>query len=216
MYALAEQLSQYCTLFAAIPLREVENLLERHTYGMRQYPPHAFIARQGETCQSLYIVCQGAVNATMTNKEGKQMVVEQFADWAVLAPAFLFATTNRYPVNIETVTTTEILVISRATLTAMLHDSPIMMENYMREISDKLAGLTQRFKEMTLASLRDRVLHYLRSRKHYGKQQEIADRFGVARPSLNRVLQGLVAEGLIRIEHGKIILIPSAHFPSAH
>lgn len=207
MYILAEQLSLYCPLFAGLALREVEDLLERHTYGLRHYPSGSFVARQGEVCQSLYILCTGAVNATMTNKEGKQMVVEQFADWSVLAPAFLFATANRFPVNIETQRESDILVLNRATLTAMLHDSPVMMENYMREISDKLASLTRRFKEMTLASLRERVLHYLRSHTTYSKQQEMADRFGVARPSLNRVLQGLAAEGLIRIEHGKITLV---------
>lgn len=206
MYLLAEQLARHCTLFAQLPLREVEALLDAHTYTIRHYAAHTFVAKQGEVCQYLYIVCQGAVHATMTGNEGKQMVVEQFADWAVLAPAFLFATTNRYPINIEAIAPSEILVLDRATLTAMLHHSPTMMENYMREISDKLAGLTQRFKEMTLVSLRDRVLHYLRSHHHYDKQQAIADRFGVARPSLNRVLQGLAAEGLIRIEHGKIVL----------
>lgn len=207
MYLLAEQLAQHCPLFAGIPLREIEDLLDKHSYNVRQYPAHAFVARQGEACQSLYILCAGAVNATMTNKEGKQMVVEQFANWSVLAPAFVFATANRYPVNIETQAQSDILVFGRHTLTAMLHDSPVMMENYIREISDKLASLTQRFKEMTLSSLRDRVLHYLRSHQTYGKQQEMADRFGVARPSLNRVLQGLAAEGIIRMEHGKIILI---------
>ena len=207
---LYEHLSNRCTLFAGISPDEIRRMLDMHGCAIRTYPAHSFPAMQGDRCRSLFILCEGRINATMINKEGRQVIIEQFADWSVLAPAFVFATENAFPVNVETTTDCTMLVLGKDTLLKMLHANAVMMENYMREISDKCAALTVRVKEFALTTLRDRLLAYLNTRTHYGKQQEIADRFGVARPSLNRTLQELSAEGIIKMEHGKIVLLKRA------
>ena len=143
----------------------------------------------------------------MAGAGGKQIIVEQFADWDVLAPAFLMATHNVFPVSIETTTESELLVIHRDPLLKMLHADMRMMENYLREISDKCFALTQRIGSFALKSLREQLLTYLHTHDTYARQQDIADRFGVARPSLNRVLQELSQEGIVKMVHGKIKLL---------
>ena len=70
----------------------VKDLLDRYGYALRSYPEQSFLAMQGEMCRSLFILCHGHINALMINHEGRQIIVEQFTDWSVLAPAFLLAT----------------------------------------------------------------------------------------------------------------------------
>lgn len=202
-----KELTEHCTLFQGMKAEEAQQLLDKYGYALRSYPQESFLAMQGEVCRSLFIVCKGEVKASMINHEGKQIVVEAFEAWSVLAPAFLLATQNVFPVNIETVTPCEMLVINKETLLKMLHANVCMMENYLREISDKCSALTKRLNSFALKSLREQLLQYLHTHDTYGKQQEIADRFGVARPSVNRVLQELSQEGIIKMEHGKIKLL---------
>ena len=98
-------------------------------------------------------------------------------------------------------------MIHRNTLLKMLHADMRRMENYLREISDKCFALTQRIGSFALKSLREQLLTYLHTHDTYARQQDIADRFGVARPSLNRVLQELSQEGIVKMVHGKIKLL---------
>ena len=188
---MTKDLTEHCALFRGLTPERATELLETYGYALRSYPPRSFAAMQGDTCRTLLIVCHGQVNAWMAGAGGKQIIVEQFADWDVLAPAFLMATHNVFPVSIETTTESELLVIHRDTLLKMLHADMRMMENYLREISDKCFALTQRIGSFALKSLREQLLTYLHTHDTYARQQDIADRFGVARPSLNRVLQEL-------------------------
>ena len=204
---MTKDLTQHCALFRGLTPERAQELLETYGYALRSYPPRSFAAMQGDTCRTLLIVCHGQVNAWMAGAGGKQIIVEQFADWDVLAPAFLMATHNVFPVSIETTTESELLVIHRDTLLKMLHADMRMMENYLREISDKCFALTQRISSFALKSLREQLLTYLHTHDTYARQQDIADRFGVARPSLNRVLQELSQEGIVKMVHGKIKLL---------
>ena len=134
---LIQELTTYCTLFQGMQPETVKDLLDRYGYALRSYPEQSFLAMQGEMCRSLFILCHGHINALMINHEGRQIIVEQFTDWSVLAPAFLLATHNVFPVNIETTSPCEVLVLNKDTLLKMLHADLRMMENFLREISDK-------------------------------------------------------------------------------
>jgi CRP-like cAMP-binding protein len=54
--------------------------------------------------------------STYTNghAEGKQLTIETLKAPQLLAPAFVFSSENRFPVNIEAIEKCEILVISQS------------------------------------------------------------------------------------------------------
>ena len=54
---------------------------------VRRYKEGDFIARQGDPCRSLYILCTGNVRAQMENAEGKQVTIDRISAPEVLAPA---------------------------------------------------------------------------------------------------------------------------------
>ena len=118
----------------------------------------------------------------------------------LLAPAFVFASENRFPVNIEAKEKCEILIINKNVFLEFLHRHPTVMRNFLQLVSDRTLFLSKKLNAFALQSLKSRILNYLRMHGTILNQQEVAQILGVARPSLARALSELASEGCIRIE----------------
>ena len=167
-------------------------------HACRLYKPSDFIAMQGEVYRSLFILCSGKVRTQMVNAEGKQLTIETLKAPQLLAPAFVFSSENRFPVNIEAIEECEILVVNKNAFLDFLHQYPVAMHNFLRLVSDNA---------FALQSLKSRLLNYLRMHGSILNQQEVAQILGVARPSLARALSELAGEGCIRMEGKEIQII---------
>ena len=174
---------------------------------LREFGIGDFIALQGTVCQSLYLLYSGRVRTNMVNEEGKQVTIEEIEAPRLLAPAFIFATDNRFPVNITTLTNCEVLVLNRTDFVDLMHREKIVMQNFLRIISDRSIFLSRKLNAFALQDLKTRLLAYLREHENPRSRQEIADILGVARPSLARVLSELADEGYLRIEKRKITVV---------
>ncbi len=183
-------------------------LAPEHTY--RLYKPSDFIAMQGEIYRSLFILCNGSVRTQMVNAEGKQLTIETLKAPQLLAPAFVFSSENRFPVNIEAKEPCEILVVNKTVFLEFMHQHPIVMHNFLQLLSDRTLFLSKKLNAFALQSLKSRILNYLRMHGSILNQQEVAQILGVARPSLARALSELANENCIRME-GKEIQIDEAN-----
>ena len=177
-------------------------LLHQHT--LKSYKPGEFIAMQGDIYRSLYILCNGTVRTQMVSAEGKQLTIETLKAPQLLAPAFVFASENRFPVNIEAKEKCEILVINKNIFLEFLHQHPTVMHNFLQLVSDRTLFLSKKLNAFALQSLKSRTLNYLRMHGTILNQQEVAQILGVARPSLARALSELASEGCIRTEGREI------------
>lgn len=169
-------------------------------HACRLYKPSDFIAMQGEVYRSLFILCSGKVRTQMVNAEGKQLTIETLKAPQLLAPAFVFSSENRFPVNIEAIEECGILVVNKNAFLDFLHQYPVAMHNFLRLVSDRTLFLSKKLNAFALQSLKSRILNYLRMHGTILNQQEVAQILGVARPSLARALSELASEGCIRIE----------------
>ncbi|WP_300704329.1 Crp/Fnr family transcriptional regulator [Bacteroides sp.] len=183
-------------------------LAPEHT--CRVYKPSDFIAMQGEIYRSLFILCSGSVRTQMVNAEGKQLTIETLKAPQLLAPAFIFSSENRFPVNIEAKESCEILVVNKTVFLDFMHQHPIVMHNFLQLVSNRTLFLSKKLNAFALQSLKSRILNYLRMHGSILNQQEVAQILGVARPSLARALSELANENCIRME-GKEIQIDEAN-----
>ena len=193
--------------FRGLSERFLENFIGRTPNALREFGIGDFIALQGTVCQSLYLLYSGRVRTNMVNEEGKQVTIEEIEAPRLLAPAFIFATDNRFPVNITTLTNCEVLVLNRTDFVDLMHREKIVMQNFLRIISDRSIFLSRKLNAFALQDLKTRLLAYLREHENPRSRQEIADILGVARPSLARVLSELADEGYLRIEKRKITVV---------
>ena len=194
-------------VFRGLSERFLENFIGRTPNALREFGIGDFIALQGTACQSLYLLYSGRVRTNMVNEEGKQVTIEEIEAPRLLAPAFIFATDNRFPVNITTLTNCEVLVLNRTDFVDLMHREKIVMQNFLRIISDRSIFLSRKLNAFALQDLKTRLLAYLREHENPRSRQEIADILGVARPSLARVLSELADEGYLRIEKRKITVV---------
>lgn len=115
-------------------------------HACRLYKPSDFIAIQGEVYRSLFILCSGKVRTQMVNAEGKQLTIETLKAPQLLAPAFVFSSENRFPVNIEAIEECEILVVNKNAFLDFLHQYPVAMHNFLRLVSDRTLFLSKKLK----------------------------------------------------------------------
>lgn len=193
-------------LFQGISEAAARQLLAEAPNSVRRYKEGDFIARQGDPCRSLYILCTGNVRAQMENAEGKQVTIDRISAPEVLAPAFIFASENRFPVNIEVQENCEVLVLDKNYFLEFMHSQPVIMKNFIEMISDRSLFLSKKLNEFALQSLKSRLLNYLKINGRIDYQQEVAFILGVARPSLARALSELVAEKKVSM-NGKEAII---------
>lgn len=194
-------------VFLHLPEEKLQAFVDHMPNKLRTYPAKDFIALQDDPCQSLYLLYDGKVRASMSGPDGKQITMEDLEGPILLAPAFLFATNNRFPVNIYTMSPCKVLVINKEGFVDLMRREPIVMQNFLRIISDRSQILTQRISTFALQSLKSRLANYLYERGGISNQQEVAERLGVARPSLSRVISELADEGCIAFEKRKIVIV---------
>lgn len=194
------------SLFEGCEKEALHQLLSEAPNSLRIYKEGEYIARQGDACRSLFILMKGNVKTQMENAEGKQLTIDWIKAPDILAPAFIYASENRFPVNVEATELCEVLVMDRARFEAFMHAQPAVMRNFIAIISDRSLFLSRKLNEFALQSLKSRLLNYLQMHGGIHNQQEVAFILGVARPSLARALSELIAEGKITMTGKQVVL----------
>lgn len=194
------------SLFEGCEAEALHQLLREAPNSLRIYKEGEYIARQGDACRSLFILMKGNVKTRMENAEGKQLTIDWIKAPDILAPAFIYASENRFPVNVEATELCEVLVMDRTRFEAFMHAQPAVMRNFIAIISDRSLFLSRKLNEFALQSLKSRLLNYLQMHGGIHNQQEVAFILGVARPSLARALSELIAEGKITMTGKQVVL----------
>ena len=194
------------SLFEGCEAEALHQLLREAPNSLRIYKEGEYIARQGDACRSLFILMKGNVKTQMENAEGKQLTIDWIKAPDILAPAFIYASENRFPVNVEATELCEVLVMDRTRFEAFMHAQPAVMRNFIAIISDRSLFLSRKLNEFALQSLKSRLLNYLQMHGGIHNQQEVAFILGVSRPSLARALSELIAEGKITMTGKQVVL----------
>ena len=184
-------------VFEGCSLEMLEDMLASSGHRLRHKDEGSRIAYMGDELTDAVILVEGTVYSSMTNQEGKEIVVETLTGPIMLAPAFLFAKDSRFPVNVIAKTACTVLYIPKSAFRDWLHRDPQLMMNFIGIVSNRCQRLSQRLNDFALQSLKERVVEYLRLHQRIDSVEWLAKVLGVARPSLSRVLSELKAEGAI-------------------
>ena len=164
------------------------------------------IAMQGNACRSLYILCEGSVYAKMISEEGKEFTLDTLSAPDVLASAFVFSSEGIFPVTILANSDCDLWIVSKESLLRIIESEPLVLRNYLTVISDHSMFLSKRLNEFALQTLSSRIISYIEQNGSIQNLQEAAFILGVARPSLSRVIQQLVGQGVLKKENRGYIL----------
>jgi CRP-like cAMP-binding protein len=180
-------------------------------FSIKNYRKKEIVFHQGDTCDALYIVMTGSVKTEMITESGNLMPIETIHAPRPLAPAFIFSDRNQFPVEVTAITTVEILRISKTEVMRLMTLKPDFMQQFMTHNANRTQFLTQRMQLLSIKTIKGKIAHLLLE-KHQSdgltftlskNQTELAEYFGVARPSLSRSLSEMVEEKIISFDKNK-------------
>lgn len=197
-------------VFAHLSMEKLEEFLEKSPCRIAHYETREHIAMQGSPCRAFHLLCEGQVRASMIGNDGRQITIEDHEAPMLLASNFVFATHNLFPVDIIAMSPCEIMIIEKEPFIKLMCTEPVVLQNFLRILSDRSHILTRKLGSLVLLKLKNRIAAYLLEHKEIRNQQEVADYLGVARPSLARVLAELAHEGSVVFENRRITIADRA------
>jgi CRP-like cAMP-binding protein len=204
-----------CPVFKGLEEEESRLLLDRIHFQIKSFDKDEIVVLAGDEVKNLLIVMQGNVRGEMIDYSGKTVKIEDVEAPKPLASAFLFGKENRFPVTVTANVPTQILAVPVAEFLKLLQMNAILLRNYLNSISSRAQFLSQKLHFLSFKTIKEKVAHFLlkqagerlHSFELKATQQQLADLFGVTRPSLARVLGEMQNEGLIRIEKKTVTLL---------
>jgi CRP-like cAMP-binding protein len=151
----------------------------------------------------------------MIDYSGKTIKIEDIEAPKPLATAFLFGKENKYPVTVTANNKGKLLAIPVPEFLKLLQLHTQILKNYLNIISTRAQFLSQKLHFLSFKTIKEKVAHFLlqQAGENYhsielkNTQQQLADLFGVTRPSLARVLREMQNDGLIKMEKKTVTLV---------
>ena len=204
-------------IFKDIHEENLKTLLIELKYKVKKFNKNEIVAFRGDEIEELIIVAQGEVCAEMQKLNGDSIVVDRLPEGSVLAGAFIFGKDNRFPVDVVAVSDSELIYISKDEVIKMFQLNERLLQNYLGEISNKTQFLSKKiWFSFTNKSINNKLIAYLLNNMNrnnhvllQNSMKEIAQMFGVARPSLSRVLKEFIDEGVVIRKEKNLLEIPS-------
>lgn len=202
-------------IFRGISEEELTNLFMQIHCQVKTYQKNDLIVSGGEICDRLLIVQMGSVKAEMNDYSGKTIKIEDLAAPQPLATAFLFGQQNRFPVTVSANTEVEMISIPKPEFVKLLQLNSLILNNYLNTISTRAQFLSQKLKFLSFKTIKQKIAHFLlekagdrlQSVEILQSQEQLAEMFGVTRPSLARTLGEMVQENLIETQRRTIKIL---------
>ncbi|CUX21853.1 Crp/Fnr family transcriptional regulator [Clostridium sp. C105KSO13] len=191
---------------------EVKPLISDNQLYLKNYSKGVTVYNQKDNCKTFDIVISGGLVAYSLSENGSAMTVFEFFKGQMLGANLLFGDTNVYPFTIYCMSDAQILHVTKKAVSVFLQNHGFTMQ-FIRILSLNSQKLNHRITMVTQRKLRENLLDYLRQQAILQdsnvimlpiNKKQLADYFGVQRPSLFRELKALKDEGLIDISNRTI------------
>jgi CRP-like cAMP-binding protein len=198
-----------CPICKNIPVNEREDFLNELNFKTKIFKKGEWIAQQGDVVKSLYILLKGSVKAEMISDSGTVLNIETIYAPNPLAPAFLFAENNQFPVDVVALEDCEIMVISKESVMKQLANNKTFLQEFMAFNSNRTHFLSERLKFLSTKTIKGKLAQYILARASKTdftmdmNQTELAEYFGVTRPSLSRSLSEMIDDEIISLKGKK-------------
>ncbi|MFH1321490.1 MAG: Crp/Fnr family transcriptional regulator [Bacteroidota bacterium] len=202
-------------VFTGMTSGEIKDIFSTINFQIKNFYAGQIIALSEDRCESLLFVVEGSVKGEMIDYSGKIIKIEDIEAPRPIAPAFLFGKNNKYPVNVVANDNVKILFIPKNSFVKLMQSSAVILYNYLDAISNRTQFLSNKIKFLSFKTIKGKIAHYILQLSKGEKeiitipktQQEMADFFGVTRPSFGRSIGEMEKEGLIDARGKEIRII---------
>lgn len=202
------------SLFSAVKESNLEKLIAGNHIYQKHYMKGATVHNANKTCRTLDIVLSGSLVAYSLSTNGSATTMFEFSQGSVIGANLLFGDNHSYPLTIYCLTDCQIIHIDINAVLEFLHDYNFTL-HYIKSISQNSQGINQKIAMFTQRTLRENIMNYFKQQTIIQKssvillpmsKRQLADYFGVQRPSLFREMKKLKEEGIIEINNRTIAI----------
>lgn len=203
-------------LFKSLEREDIGKAIKSIHHQVKSFSKGDMLLQGGARYENLYIVVEGEVIAEMIDFDGHVLKIEQLRAPNTIAGAFLFGKDNNIPVTVTAVADTKIISLHKDELLKLFQSDVRIMTNFLNMISNRAQFLSGKVKMLGFQSIKGKLAHFL-MQLHKSQnstklvlnktQNELAEMFGVARPSLSRALRELHSENIIHAKGKNVELL---------
>lgn len=206
-------------LFRGISADEFSSLMKRVKHHIRQFRTGELLAQAGEKVDKAILLIDGRLQGEMIDFAGNSLKIEELDPPQMVAAAFLFGPHCRFPVYLSAITDGKILIIPKSDFISMLSMEPRVMENYLNIVSGKAQFLSNKISILSLKTIREKIAYFLLLKMKSSNNKEIliqqsqtnlAEFFGVTRPSLSRSILEMEKLGILSWTRDKVRILDLA------
>lgn len=210
-----KSLSQ-CVLFRKLEESEIENIMASLIYTIKSYEKDDVIAIENDDCNSLGIILTGNIEIHKPFPSGKIVTINHFSAGNVFGEALVFSERHLYPATIISSDNSQVMYIKREDIVSMMANNPIVINNFMGVLSNRILMLNDRLTNLSYDSLRKKIANILLLEYNRQKSKNItlpysrkkmAELLNIPRPSLSRELVNMKEEGIIDFYKNKVKII---------
>ncbi len=203
--------------FQAIPLfaaLSAATLLRLSRVAFRRtYTPGTLVLLEGDPCTTVFFIAAGQARIYRLSQQGRQQVL------ATLGPGQGFNTVppfmpgGRNPASVEAIDDVTVIALRKEDFQDSVRACSDLSWAILEDFAARLMHLTNLVEDLALRSVRGRLARFLLEQADEARaprqwtQDEMAAHLGTVRDVLGRALRGLVDEGLVRMERGRIVLL---------
>jgi len=205
-----------CSLFKGLKLNEIDDIFKEIPFHEKTYHKDEIIAQAENEVRNLFILIEGTVRGEMMDFSGKTVKIEDIESPNLLAPAFLFGSHNKFPVTIIANNHVGVMSINKIDFLKILQRNAQVLNNYLDNISSRAQFLSNKLRFLAFQSIKGKIAHFLLQLSIKSgsdsimmpkSQNQLAEMFGVTRPSLGRAIRELDKDGFIKANGKKIIIL---------
>lgn len=202
-------------LFQGIERLKLVSVLEKVNLHFEKYHKDDIIAQKGEECTRLVFLLKGSILSETVDKSEKFSIYEKIKGQTVLYPTFLFGKDTKYPVTIKALDSVSTMSIEKQQVFYLLQNEPLFLLNFLNIVSNKAQSTFDKISSLSGTDLKKNLAFFILSFTEKGSsdihikssQQDLADFFGVARPSLLKIINELKDEGIIEYKRKEITVL---------
>lgn len=208
-----------CQLFTGLPAADLEAIAR--VTAPKPLDRGAYLFREGDPAAGFYVVQHGAVSVHRVSASGKEQVIHVFRTGDSFAEAAL-ATPTGYPADARALEPTQVLLVQKAGILALLRRQPELALRMLASMSSHLRVLIGQLEDLTVKDVETRLANWLLKRcpqppggspvaiELSGTKGMLAAELGTVSETLSRTLAKFRGQGLITVRGRSITVLAPA------
>lgn len=203
-------------MFSSFTREEIHTLFATKKYELKTYDKDQIIYLQNQVCNNVGIILEGQVSVQNIGESGNVLTINTFFPRDMIGANLIFSSKNYYPMTVLAVAETVVLHIQQELVLELCNSNQDFMVGLMKAISDRSIILTDKINTISLKTIRENIIDFLKYEYHIQKskviklnisKKDLAERLGVQRTSLSRELNKMRRDGLLEYDANTITIV---------